>query len=104
MRSYPIYHKITACNYKSSKSFGSVDTSETEVLVGTGRSVSEPLVRHVTTKRVEGDYTVFRFGVDLHDGKGLTILKTMKMHTKSRVFVDTGETNDTATTAPTGAK
>lgn len=81
--SYPIWNDIAACIYSSSKSFGAKDTSSTTVRVGTSATNSEVLVRHVTTRRLEGEYTVFRFGVDLCDGAGLHVLKTMWMHTKS---------------------
>ena len=84
MRQYPIWHAITACNYKSSKSYGSLNTAETVVNIGSSRSNSHELVKHVTTRREEGDYIVFRFGVDLLDGNGLQVLKTTYMHAKTK--------------------
>lgn len=69
MRQYPIWNEVTACIYKSNKSYGAVDTSETSVLVGSGRSNSHNLVKTITTKRFEdhevhGNICVFRFSVD----------------------------------------
>lgn len=96
MRSYPIYHVVEACNYKSSKSYGSIDTGKTAVVVGTSKKNSKPLVTHSTTRRTEGDYTVFRFGVDLHDGNGLNVLRTLWMHTKTREWYTTAPVELTA--------
>lgn len=84
--SYPIWNDVTSCIYKSSKSYGARDTSETEVRVGTSAKNSEPLVRHVTTRRQDGEYTVFRFGVDT--GDGFETLKTKWMHTKTHTWYD----------------
>ena len=81
-RSYPIWNDVNACIYQGSKSFGAKDTSTTTVRIGTSASNSEVLVTHVTTRRSEGEYTVFRFGVDC--GMGLEVLKTMWMHTKTQ--------------------
>lgn len=86
MRQYPIWHNVTACNYKGSKSYGSINTAETQVYVGTSSSNSELLVRHVTTRREEGQWTVFRFGVDT--GDGLDVLKTKWMHTATKTWFD----------------
>jgi len=82
--SYPIWNDVEACIYKTSKSFGARNTSTTKVYVGTSKSNSELLVEHVTTKRIVGDFTIFRFGVDT--GSGLEVLKTMYMHTKTKVW------------------
>lgn len=90
--SYPIWNEVNACIYSGSKSFGAKETSSTVVKVGTSATNSEVLVTHVTTRRTEGEYTVFRFGVDLHDGQGLTVLKTKWMHTKSKDWFDSDPT------------
>lgn len=86
--SYPIWNDVEACIYKSSKSYGAKDTSEATVRVGTSAKNSEVLVTHCTTKRIEGDYTVFKFGVDFEDGKGLQVLKTKWMNTKTKEWFD----------------
>ena len=88
MRSYPIWNEVNACIYSSGKSFGAKDTSETRVKVGTSASNSVELVRHVTTRREQGAYTVFRFGVDCGTTAGLQILKTLWMHTKSQKWYE----------------
>ena len=82
--SYPIWHEINACIYKGagSKNYGAKDTAETTVRVGTSKSNSEVLVRHVTTRRAAGAFTVFTFGVDT--GAGVKPIKRLWMHTKNR--------------------
>ena len=84
--SYPTWNDVSACIYSSGKSFGARDTSQTVVRVGTSASNSEVLVTHVTTRRVEGEFTVFRFGVDI--GNGLQVLKTKWMNTKTHEWFD----------------
>jgi len=86
-RAYPIWNEVEACIYKSSKSYGARDTSECIVKVGTSKSNSELLVRHTTTRRTIGDYTVFRFGIDT--GAGLEIVAEKWMHTKSKTWFET---------------
>jgi len=76
-KSYPIWNIVEACIYKSPKNFGAKDTSQTQVFVGTSKSNSELLVTHTTTRRIEGNYTVFKFGVNDD------VLITKYMHTKS---------------------
>jgi hypothetical protein len=84
--SYPIWHDVTSCIYQGSKSYGARDTAETTVYVGTSASNSEKLVSHCTTRRVEGEYTVFRFFVDI--GAGMECVKCKWMHTKKREWFD----------------
>ena len=43
-RQYPIWNKVTACIYKSSKSYGVKNTGEVEVRIGTSRSNSHHFV------------------------------------------------------------
>ena len=86
-RSYPIWNNVTACIYKSSKSFGARDTSETDIYVGTSRHNSEHLVSHVTTRREVGEYTVFRFGYQL-PGQPLVQVAEKWMHTETREWLD----------------
>lgn len=64
MRSYPIWHDITACNYKSSKSYGSKNTAQTKVYVGTGANNSHLLGEVITTRRVANGVTSFKLSVD----------------------------------------
>jgi hypothetical protein len=51
MRQYPIWNIITACIYKSGKSYGVKDTGEVEVRVGTSSSNSHTFLKHTTTHR-----------------------------------------------------
>jgi len=64
-RQYPIYNKVTACIYKSDKSYGVRETGEVEVLVGTSSKNSHHFVKHSTTHRIHdnGDRE-YRFYVD----------------------------------------
>lgn len=79
-RSYPIWNEIDSCAYKSGKSYGVKETGEVKVKVGTSAKNYFDFLSHCVTKRIEGDYTVFRFSVDgvviktgwLHKKKGST--------------------------------
>ena len=51
-RSYPIWHEITACNYNSSKSYGSKDQASTVVSVGSSSSNSHRFASHETLRHV----------------------------------------------------
>jgi len=81
MRSYPIWHDITACNYKSSKSYGSKNTAQTKVYVGTSANNSNLLATVITTKRVVGDITFFRLSVDN------VIIKELRMCNKTNTII-----------------
>lgn len=83
-RSYPIWNKVTACIYNSSKCYGVKDTGEVAIYIGSSARNSHEFVRHVTTRRVHGEYTKFTFGVDLLDGEGFHPLRFQFMHTKTR--------------------
>lgn len=86
-RAWPIWNKVIACRYKSDKSFGWRDTGEVSVLVGTGPACSEVLVRHVTTRRIEDDLTIFRFGVYVPGDAGI-IVAEKKLVTKTRQWIE----------------
>ena len=69
MRQFPIWNNIKSCIYKSSKSFGAVDTSENNILVGSSSSNSYELVKQVVTRRFKtipeyGNVCVFRISLD----------------------------------------
>ncbi len=81
MKSYPIWTDVQACNYKSSKSFGSKDTSKMNINVGTSARNSHELVEVITTRRVKGDNTHFAFSVDGH------IIKEMVMCNKTKDII-----------------
>ena len=65
MRSWPIWNQITACVYKSDKSYGVKATGEVTVKVGTSASNSHICLRHTTTHRMldNGDRE-YRFYLD----------------------------------------
>ena len=65
MKQYPIWYIITACIYKSAKSYGVRNTGDVEVRVGTSSSNSHQFLRHTTTHRQHdnGDRE-YRFYVD----------------------------------------
>ena len=94
-RQYNIWSKVTAHGYKGDKSYGAKDTTEAKILVGPTPQTSELLVHHVTTRREEGEYTVFRFGVDLEGNGQLEVLKTKWMHTESKAWFDVDPTAPT---------
>jgi len=64
-QSYPIWNKITACIYKSNKSYGVRERGEVEVRIGTSGSNSHHFLNHKTTHKVldNGDRE-YRFYVD----------------------------------------
>lgn len=64
MKSYPIWTNVQACNYKSSKSFGSLETSVQDIYVGSSRTNSHHLVQIKTTKRLIDGLLHFRFSYD----------------------------------------
>jgi hypothetical protein len=65
MRQYPIWNIITACIYKSGKSYGVKDTGEVEVRVGTSSSNSHIFLKHTTTHRhLENGDREYRFYID----------------------------------------
>jgi len=64
-RSYPIWNAVTACIYKSARSWGAKADCAVMVLVGTSGSNSHEFVRHTTTHReLENGDKSFRFYVD----------------------------------------
>ena len=83
---YPIWNDVTACIYKSSKSFGAKDTSDTKVFVGTSRTNSELLVQHFTTRREKGENTIFTFGID--KGNGLEVIAEKIMNTSTKEWLN----------------
>ena len=65
MAAYPIWNQITACIYKSDKSYGVRETGEVNVLVGTSNNNSHHFVKHSTTHRKMDDGSrEYRFYVD----------------------------------------
>ena len=50
-RQYPIWNIITACIYKSGKSYGVKNTGEVEIRVGTSSSNSHTFLKHRVTHR-----------------------------------------------------
>jgi hypothetical protein len=66
MRQYPIWNIITACIYKSGKSYGVKDTGEVEVRVGTSSSNSHTFLKHTTTHRqLKNGDREYRFYIEL---------------------------------------
>ena len=82
MKSYPIWTEVTACNYKSSKSFGSQSTSEQTIYVGTSARNSHELAGIITTRRVVDNQTFFKFSVDGH------ILKEIIMCNETKEIIE----------------
>lgn len=64
-RAYPIWNQVTACIYKSNRSWGARQTSEVQVKVGSSASNSHDFVSHATThKTLDNGDREFRFYVD----------------------------------------
>ena len=64
-RTYPIWNKVEACIYKSSKDWGARENCNVEVRVGTSANNSHSFLIHRTTRREHDDGRVeFRFFVD----------------------------------------
>ena len=63
--SYPIWNKITACIYKSGKSYGVKKDGLTEILIGTSASNSHEFAKVRTTHRKNEDGTrTYHFYID----------------------------------------
>lgn len=67
--SYPIWHDVDACHYKSSKSWGGKNTSVDRIRVGSSLKNSELLGEVITTRRFFedeklGPVCVFKLSVD----------------------------------------
>ena len=82
-RSYPIWNSITACNYQSSKSYGTRETGDTNIYIGSSAKNSNHFLNHITTKR-NGIYKgkeciIFSFSVD-----GVILKKSIFENNKGR--------------------
>ena len=68
MRTYPIWNKVTACIYNSSKSYGVKETGETEICVGSSVKNSHTFLTTMVTQRTKetkyGRCKVFTYSVD----------------------------------------
>jgi|TARA_R110000772_G_scaffold93604_2_gene191093 hypothetical protein len=64
-KSYPIWNKITACIYKSSKCYGVKDDGTNEILIGTSKSNSHEFVKtRVTHKKHDDGTRTYHFYID----------------------------------------
>jgi len=64
-KSYPIWNIVTACIYKSAKSYGVRERGEVEVRIGTSGSNSYTFLNHKTTHKIlENGDREYRFYVD----------------------------------------
>lgn len=64
-RQYPIWNKVTACIYKSSKSYGVKEKGEVDVFIGTSKNNSHRFLFHKTTHKVlENGDREYRFYLD----------------------------------------
>ena len=82
--SKPIWNDVTACNYKSSKSYGNINDAETTISVGSSSKNSHVLVTHFTTRRFKEEYKglksvcVFKFGIRIDNKETLLSEKIFK--------------------------
>ena len=64
-RAYPIWNKVTACIYQSSKNYGVKKDGIVDVYIGTSSSNSHHFCQHKTTHRVlENGNREYRFYLD----------------------------------------
>ena len=84
--SYPIWNEVSACHYKTSKSYGSKRTGAVNVYVGTSAKNSELLVSHFTTRREFDGWVVFRFGYEI-PGSDPVVVTERWMNAKTREWL-----------------
>ena len=76
MKQYPIWNKITACIYKSNRSYGVKNNGDVEVRIGTSSRNSHLFLRHSTTHRVlENGDREYRFYLDCEGVKRAVLPK-----------------------------
>ena len=67
-KSYPIWHQIENCGYKSDKSYGNQNTGNETIFVGSSAKNSHELVKTTVTRRQayfnDESVIVFRYAVD----------------------------------------
>lgn len=64
MRAYPIWNKVTACIYKSNKSYGVQDDGNCEVFCGSSSGNSHKLGAIKTKRIIEDKFVIFRLKVN----------------------------------------
>lgn len=72
MKAYPIWNQVTACIYKSDKSYGAKNQSITKILVGSSKNNSHELGKICTNKTILGNRIIFTLKVN---GKIINTLK-----------------------------
>lgn len=81
-QSYPIWNDVTACIYKSNKSYGVRQEGAVDVKIGTSGSNSFHFVSHKVTHRKHPDGSrTYRFYVD---GE---IVKTATLNTNNEILI-----------------
>ena len=97
MRAYPIWNQVTACIYKSGKSWGARKDALVSVFVGTSRRNSHAFVEHCTTHREHPNgVREYRFHVN-----GACIKRALLFSNKNAdlIFIDP---SDVITIDPSG--
>ncbi len=64
MRKYPIWNDVTACIYKSSKSYGAKNESTNKIYVGSSKNNSHKLATITTKKEIYDDVISFKLIVN----------------------------------------
>ncbi len=64
MRAYPIWNKVTACIYKSNKSYGVQDDGNCEVFCGSSSGNSHKLGAIKTKRIIQEHFVIFRLKVN----------------------------------------
>ena len=78
--SYPIWHDVSACHYKSSKSWGGKNNSIDNIYVGSSPKYSSLFVKTKTTRRQFDGNTEFRYFVDGKLVKRMLFKGTERLH------------------------
>mgnify|MGYP003138165884 FL=1 len=90
-RSYPIWNKVQACIYKSFTGWGTKNTGEVEIFVGSSAKNSHSFVEHKITRREKvwrgQEVIVFSFSVDNKVIKRTVFSKDKRGNAKEKLKV-----------------
>ena len=86
-RKYPIWIDVDAPDYRSSKSFGAMESVQQTINVGASRTNSAELASMRTVTYTKGEYRVFKL-LARYDEGGWRTLTTKWYHEESKTFYD----------------
>ena len=82
--SYPIYHNVQTCHYKSNKSYGGKDTSVDNIVVGSSVKNSYPIAKSITTRRFLTDSKLGKICVFKHYVDGIVLKEVIFKDNKGK--------------------